>query len=151
MNKQVNIMLGMGFVILTLMIQPVKASELSAVERDVPKITYLDKSTIPVGDGREDAMCSALYITAIDQFAKNIQDDIDVDKNTAGLEYYNLLNRIVNWQQIRISMNASAYAHQVEFYMNKMDTSLALLHYDRCWHRVNVIYAAYKIATFQQQ
>ena len=143
-QKRVGIVLGVTFIIIGLMLQPSQASEAAAIEHDQPKITHFDHSVAAGGDGREDAMCTALYASVLDQLMKNIQDGIDVDKNTAGLEYYALLQRIVHWEQVRIRMNAAAYTHQVEFYLSKMDTALALLHYDRCWHRVNVIYADYK-------
>lgn len=144
-QQKVGIILGITFIILGLMLQPAKA--IDEIEFDKPKIKYFDKSTVAPGDGREDAMCSALYISAVDQMSKNVQAGIDVDKNTAGLEFYSMLQRIMHWKQVQIRMNGAAWASQVEFYTKKMDSPLALQHYNRCWHRVNKLYAEYQIAT----
>ena len=150
-QRRVGIVLGITFVILGLMLQPAKAE--NEIEFDTPEIIkYAGEPDKTNGSfGREDAMCSALYITAVDQLAANIRDKINVKANTAGLEFYSMLARIMKWKQTKERISRSAYSSQVAFYMENLDVPTALLHYNRCWHRVNAVYAEYVIAKAKSQ
>lgn len=125
-QKLVGIIIGITFIILGLMLSPAHAA-----------------------DGREPAMCSAVFVTAMDQYiARSVAGD-ESPQNTANIELYSVLVRIFNWARVRDNIHSGAYAEQVEFYMENMDTATALLHYDRCWHEGVALYREWRVSQSQ--
>lgn len=78
---------------------------------------------------RNDAMCSAIYITAFKQTGEPI---------------YRSRIKLFEWQKHDGNIHLRTYTNQVDFYLENLDTSTALLHWDRCRNRMFEIYADYK-------
>jgi len=101
-------------------------------------------------DGREDAHCSAIFIAATEYFqvkADEKYDDInEAFKAARQVDLHRSLSQMFEWERERTNINLDAYLHQVEFYYDKLDTSTALLHYDRCYWRGLDIYRDYAAA-----
>ena len=129
-QRQIGIIIGITFIILGLMLQPASA-----------------------GDGREPAMCSAVFVTAMDQYvAQAVEQTASGEDNTKAtlyVEHYSALVKLFNWKRVRDNINLAAYTHQVKFYMKNMNTATALLHYDRCFKEAVEIYGEWSLSKFK--
>lgn len=139
-QNRVGIVIGITFIILGLMLQPASAGEL---EYDPVKI-YAYQGDKNSTFGLEPAMCSAIFVTAMDQYVFNIVEGDSSRQTQTQMELYSTLTKIFNWARERDNINIAAYFHQVEFYMENMDTATALLHYDRCWYEGIALYGEYR-------
>ena len=99
-------------------------------------------------DGREDAMCTAIYTLAVEQYEERVEAKEGNEerqwRDESFLEYYTALGKIIIWEQQRNQIHAGAYNVQTMWYIVNMDTATALLHYDRCFRRTLKIYVEYR-------
>lgn len=84
--------------------------------------------------GHEDAMCSAIFVSAIIYHKEKVKNGIDTQINLRQIDFYTILSQVFMWKQKQNHINDQAYDTQVGFYFELLDRELAMLHFDRCYH-----------------
>ena len=109
-------------------------------------------------DGRNDMMCMAIFKTAFEQYgaeqiALEERETVSTADFNRALELEGHLKHFSNrvalfrWKaNLEDRYGKTVFDNFTERYMRDLDTATALLHYDRCEHRVFEVFAEYKAA-----
>ena len=101
---------------------------------------------------KNDMMCMAIYFTAYKQYDAELNEIKTSDSADLGramilqihLEHYSPRIALFQWQYHRGDANSKQRFNLfVDRYVKEIDTATALLHWDRCEHRTDVLYSEY--------